>query len=481
MSTEDQLRAAGRAVREQVRDVPPLDLRAQPSAPRARASARARTFWAGAARRWLAGGGWLVPAAAAAAIVAVAATLVAVKSPPLAARQAGPDATQSASARPAAPADPEAVPRYYVAISGFEQLGKMPPAGQSGPATDPRPDSLVVGETLTGKRIATIAPPAGSTFAGVTGAADDRTFVLDSVAIKPGLLFANQRRSWYLLKVSPGTAPAATMARISFPLPGAADVNGIALSPDGARLAVLYQVAAAGAGDAFPYSGPFTLAVYSVATGTVLRSWTGTDPYHGSYGYGSNGLPDPNANLTWTSNGRQLAFAYSSSTGPADVLLREVDLTAPGGDLFRESSVIAKVAVSPTTGRSKIWCYSLGITGDGRNAICGAELPKSPPVGATLDALTKPGPRAGCAPSADATHPGIAEISLAGDRLARVLYEAKPACQAGSFASVLWSSPSGGTVLAAVGDTVVRYDHGKVTALDWPGAATTLEARTVAF
>jgi hypothetical protein len=68
-------------------------------------------------------------------------------------------------------------------------------------------------------------------------------------------------------------------------VPGAADVNGIALSPDGAALAVLYRVARAG--DGFPCSGPFTLAVYSVATGEVLRGWTGTDPYRGSYGYGS--------------------------------------------------------------------------------------------------------------------------------------------------------------------------------------------------
>ncbi len=177
----------------------------------------------------------------------------------------------------------------------------------------------------------------------------------------------------------------------------------------------------------------------------------GTDPYHGSHGYGSNGLPDSNATLTWTADGRRLAFVYSGSKGPgASVLLREVDLAAPGGDLFKDSSVIARIGVSATTGRSKIWCDSLGITGDGRTVVCGAELPKAPPVGASLDALTSPDPWTGCAAPTDLAYPGIAEIALSGDRLARVLYQVTPACAGSGFTTVLWSSPSGGTVLAAV-------------------------------
>jgi hypothetical protein len=348
---------------------------------------------------------------------------------------------------------------------------------------------VVVGETLTGKRLTTIKPLPGSTFAGVTGAADDGTFVLDSVRIVPGLLFANQQRTWYLLRVKPG-APVTTLTRLNFPVPVAADINGIALSPDGTKLAVLYQVA--GKGDGFPYSGPFTLGIYSVATGAALRTWTGTDPYHGSYGYGSNDLPDPNANLTWTYDGQRLAFAYRSSTGPdSSLLLREVNLAAPGGGLFTDSAVIAKIAVSPTNGRSKIWCDSFGITGDGRTAVCGAELPKAPPVGARLDALTEPDPWTGCAAPTDTAYPGIAEISLAGDRLARVLYQVKPPCMGGGTASVLWSSPSGAAVLGAVSYTddpsmtehsaVVLYNHGNVTTISWPGAAGLLLANQTAF
>ena len=491
MSAEDQLRAAGRAVCDQIRDLPELDLpeldlRTRP---------RSRHVSARTLRRRLGAGGWLVPVAAAAAVVAVAATLVAVKSPPRTAHKTGGDPAASGStASPStpAPADPEALPGYFVAISDLETIGPLPAAGQSGPAKDPKPDSVIVGETLTGKRLATITPAAGGTFVGVTGAKDDRTFVLDSVQIaqKGGPLSATQERTWYLLRVRPGATPVTTLTRLNFPVPSAADIDGIALSPDGTKLAMFYQVARTG--DGFPYSGPFTMAIYSVATGAVLRSWAGTNPSHGSLAYGSDGLPDSNNLLTWTSDGQRLAFDYdSSNSGDASLYLREVDLAGPGGDLLTDSTVIAKIAVSATNGRSKIWCDSLGITGDGQTAVCGAELPIAPPVGATLDAPpTQLAPSTGCAAPTDTVYPGLAEVSLTGDRLARVLYEVKPGCVGGT-AAVLWSSPSGDSVLGAVSyiegpsktahRAVVRYDHGTVTTISWPGAVGTLLANETAF
>ena len=486
MTVEEQLRAAGRAVSDQVRDLPGLDLRPEPAARRA----RARAF-----RRRPGAGGWLIPMAAAAAVVAVAVTLVAVRNPPRAAHRTGAGPAASRSAGPAvtsAPVDPEALPGYFVAMKGLEVIGPMPPAGQSGPAKPPRPDSVIVGETLTGRRLATISPPAGSTFAGVTGAADDRTFVLDTVQLtsaRGGLLLSTQQRTWYLLKIRPGATPVQTLTPLNFPLPSGADVNGIGLSPDGTKLAVLYQVARNG--DGFPYSGPFTLGIYSVATGAVLSSWTGTDPYHGSDAYASDSPPDRNATLTWTSDGQRLAFAYSSSTGPPVVYLREVNLAAPRGGLFTSSTVIAKIAQSQANPASSTWCDSLGITGDGRSAICGANLPETPPVGATLDALTESAdPWRGCAAPMNAVWPGLARISLTGDRLAQVLYEVKAKCLDGGNAAVLWSSPSGDTVLGTVSyadgpssakDAIVLYRHGAVTTIDWPGAADVLLANETAF
>jgi hypothetical protein len=149
------------------------------------------------------------------------------------------------------------------------------------------------------------------------------------------------------------------------------------------------------------------------------------------------------------------------------------------------------IGVSPTTGRSKIWCDSLGITGDGRSAVCGAELPTSPPAGATLDALTEPAPWTGCAAPADLAHPGLVKISLTGDILAQVLYEAKLKCAGAPYTVTLWSSPSGGAVLGAVSYTdapsmkehraIVLYRNGTVTTLSWPGAASLLLGNLTAF
>jgi len=90
----------------------------------------------------------------------------------------------------------------------------------------------------------------------------------------------------------------------------------------------------------------------------------------------------------------------------------------------------------------------------------------------------------------DAVWPGLARISLTGDRLAQVLYEAKDKCLDGGIASVLWSSPSGGTVLGTVMyatgpstgySAIVLYRNGTVTTLSWPGAASLLLANETAF
>jgi hypothetical protein len=93
---------------------------------------------------------------AAAAVIALAISLMAVRDIPN--RRAVP---------PAGPAPAADVPPYNVAL---QQTGKSLSS----------PEGLVVGDTFTGARLATIPPPRGSTFAGVTGAADDRTFVVDT-------------------------------------------------------------------------------------------------------------------------------------------------------------------------------------------------------------------------------------------------------------------------------------------------------------
>ena len=72
-----------------------------------------------------------------------------------------------------------------------------------------------------------------------------------------------------------------------------------------------------------------------------------------------------------------------------------------------------------------------------------------------------------------------------------MLYEVKPKCLGAGWASVLWASPSGGTVLGVVNYTgdpsmkvhsaVVLYRNGTVTTVNWPGATSLLLANETAF
>ena len=75
------------------------------------------------------------------------------------------------------------------------------------------PNDLVVGDARTGKQLTTLAPPNGSTFFGVTAAADDRTFVVDTLPlVKP--LNPMAGRDWYLLRLAPGSSTPARLTRL---------------------------------------------------------------------------------------------------------------------------------------------------------------------------------------------------------------------------------------------------------------------------
>ena len=68
------------------------------------------------------------------------------------------------------------VPPYYVTLT--QQADENAHTSLAATRYD-----LVVGNAHTGKQLATLAPPNGSTFFGVTAAADDRTFVVDTLPV----------------------------------------------------------------------------------------------------------------------------------------------------------------------------------------------------------------------------------------------------------------------------------------------------------
>ena len=83
------------------------------------------------------------------------------------------------------------VPEYYVALH--------PASGRPGAR-----NGVIVGDTRTGKTVAVIAPPAGTTIESVSAASDDRTFAVVAAPASggPGL-----DDGLYLLTIAPGSAP----------------------------------------------------------------------------------------------------------------------------------------------------------------------------------------------------------------------------------------------------------------------------------
>ena len=393
MTVEDRLRATTDALSGTMRQVRPLTL--PPEQP-------GRVSPTREPRR---GRGWLIPLAAAVAVIAVAATLVAVRDD----RGATPAPTAPAANAAVAPA-----PRYYV------QLGDWNPARGGYQAA-------IVGDSHTGKALATVNTPAHSEFAGVTGAADDRTFVIDATpATEPTQPnhVPEPAHTWYLLRIAPGTRHPAELTKLPFAAPAnSAGVVGLALSPDAGTLAVLYQPgqdslaeSSAGAQDA---GGPFTLRTFSLATGKALRTWTAPEENISTVVPG--GL-DNEASLTWTANDQTLAFMLPPGAWPD--YERTLNVTAKGTNLLDDSRPVLAI---PNPGQQDN-CLSLLLASDGRTMICGTETTGTH----------------GCSQQ----EPQFSLYSAATGKLTRVLYRYQGTCFSGE-ADVVWAG-AGGTAIGVI-------------------------------
>jgi hypothetical protein len=249
----------------------------------------------------------LVPVAAVViAALAVSLTLVAIGAHGGGARTAAAAASAGAAN---VPTNPSAVPRYYVSLVRSQT------------------PYLVVRDTYTGRKIVTLAPPADLTFDAVYGAAsDDRTFVVTGDRLH-GLAAGP---TWYLLRVTPGAHPQVQLATLSIQVSQVP--TGVALSPDGTKLAV-----------ALPGS-PATLQVFSVNTGARLRQWSTTAPGELTAEQGTaNSWAAAGAVLRWSPDGRQLAFTWN------DAEIRVLNGRAPGGDLLADSKPVAPIGTTFAT------------------------------------------------------------------------------------------------------------------------------------
>jgi serine/threonine protein kinase len=355
---------------------------------------------------------WLVPMAVATAIVAiVAAVLVKV---------AGSGSTPEGLAY----AEGGRVPPYYVWI-----ISKGNSAAN--------PSYAVVRLTATGAVLGTIKATASSgTILAVTGAADDRTFVLDEQTWtspnSPNILSTDaalRPRTFELLHLSADGKPG-PVTRLPITEPAGALVSGLALSPDGTKLAVAVRPDAAN-------SDLTEVKLYSVATGAVLQTWASA----GDIGFESD---DPEE-LTWTSDQRTLAFLWAGSGAslrPQGEWL--LDLSLGGGNLLHDSRQVTSLSNSA----SGLACHQDSIiTPDGSSIVCGG-----------TNAL------------AHSLESGFLEYASASGKLTRILAHSTLRNADSPLADVLWSNPSGSVLICAIPSAgnvkVAMITAGRVTPLD---------------
>jgi hypothetical protein len=378
-TVEDRLRAALCETAGEVtpQSVPPLRLH----------GARRRGVTGPAARRRWAG--WLTPLAAAASVTAVVAASLVI-----------PTALHGGRQTASAPAGPFAgVPPYYLVLAG-----KNP-----SPVVMQR-QFAEIRATATGAILARVIPPRPY-----------RTFV--SAAAGPwivtykggGKLIRETPTKFFLLHIGAG-GHTTRLSALPIPRqPGGA--SGMALSPDGSKLAVVLRDASEG--------GP-AIQVFDVATGAErVWRWPGGGPV-------TNNAGGEGAVLSWTADNRTLAF-QQWVTGNI-IHLRLLDTTAPGGSLRAASRLLLTWPGDGATWHyvhgkisNVLFGFSAIITPDGSKIVAATEDLAKHPLSSEL---------------------AFTEFSAATGKVVKVLGRWPiPGMYPGQIQDVLWTNPSGSKLI----------------------------------
>jgi len=405
---EERIRAAARAAADTVPpdSVPPLELPAgRPSGFRFRRRRDARSSGATWAAR-------VAPAAAALAVIAVVIAMVALvrtgTGSPASSDLAAPAAPGGVPAGPPAASYAESgrVPPYYVTIT--------PHGGRS---------YAMVQATVSGNTVATIRPSVpGGTIVAMTAAGDARTFVLGEQKSSPGPKAI--AIAFYEFRLGSSGQPGA-LTRLPMSVPAGEWMNGLALSPDGGRLAIAIR----------PAAGIQRIRVYPVSGGPA-RTWSGD---------GTIGAPYATRSLSWPATQRTLAFNWTSGQSAS---VRLLDLGTAGGSLLADSRQVTSLGGTAGAGGTVTSCPGNSIiTPDGSAIVCAASQVLRMGANGTIRQRST----------------GLAEFSTATGRLTRILGN-WPSSQAGPTAmDVLWSDASGRVligVIAAAGQTWVGVISG---------------------
>jgi hypothetical protein len=437
---EDRIRAAVGQTADEIApgSIRPLSLPGQgPVGRRARAGRAAK-----AERRSPRWPRVLIPVAAAAAVIAVVAASLAVTGSltgdrSAAARahahQPGTSRSQPATGRsqpgkapqiisPASRAALASVPEFYVAMT---------------PGVMGMNNRAQVRATATGAVLATVAAPAPyNTFSWVSAAADDRTFVLAAQEWTPiprgSASDSIEERDddtptkFFVLRLSSG-GRTARLSALPIPVqPGSVWIDGIALSPDGSRLAVVIN--SHGANQVNP-----AIAVYTVATGARKQwVWPGDAVIGNQKPWGSP--------LSWAADGRTLAFQIIPANGT--IAVRLLDTDAPGGRMA------SRLGVEWTGG---------GVTGaNGAVIIRGSGTNPANSLSGYNTLITPDGTKIVCRTTGTTVN-GITEFEAS---TARVVSDTDP-----QATDVLWTNASGSTLIVGNASTVGVLAGGQFTPL----------------
>jgi len=340
-------------------------------------------------RRWP---GWLTPVAAAVAVTGVIIASLGISGLILRPAETGPAGSSGVFAE---------VPRHFVAIP--EVPGR----------------AVVVGATATGAELGTVAPPKPHTFfAWVAAAGDGRTFVLGTSSLPRGPWDVTTPRPVKLYRlVLDRSGHPGHLARL--PIPTETGITGLALSPDGSKLAVSFLPVPGQAGS--------KIEVFSLATGAG-REWV----WPGRGTIGQIAMPVTSGGLQWEADNRTLMFQVTTRTPngwPAQLYL--LDTAAPGGSLLASS---ARIPIPGTYlglqhNRKR---YIVGmplITGDGRKLVAPFYHQKAPPKVFGFS---------------------ITEFSVRTGKLIRVLYQKRSGTEAASTA-VYWVNTHGTAMITVRG------------------------------